>query len=123
MFIDGRVMLGIKEIDSERLASWIEEDPASLRLVDVRSMSEIAQGVLAGAEAMPMHLIPLRSSELDRKTRIVFYCRTGARSAQVCAFLQQQGFDQVINLAGGIVDWHRRGYPIELPSPELMHSV
>jgi rhodanese-related sulfurtransferase len=116
-------MLGIKEIDSERLASWLEEDAASLRLVDVRSMSEIAQGVLAGAEAMPMHLIPLRFGELDKNTRIVFYCRTGARSAQVCAFLQQQGFDQVINLAGGIVDWHRRGYPIELPSPEMTHSA
>lgn len=116
-------MSGVQEIDSARLASWIEEDPASLQLVDVRSMAEISQGILAGADVMPMHLVPLRSSELDREKRTVFYCRTGARSAQVCAFLQQQGFEQVVNLVGGIVDWHRRGYPIELPSAELTQSA
>jgi rhodanese-related sulfurtransferase len=116
-------MFEIKEIDSERLASWIQDDPDGVQLVDVRSMAEISQGMLAGAEAMPMHLVPLRSNELDRHKHTVFYCRTGARSAQVCAFLQQQGFGRVVNLIGGIVDWHRRGYPIELPSDEIMQSA
>ncbi len=115
-------MPGIQEVDSVQLAAWIEEGPGKLRLVDVRSLAEIARGILAGAEVMPMHLIPLRFNELDRNERIVFYCRTGARSGQVCAFLQQQGFTRVINLRGGIVDWHRQGYPIQLPATESAHN-
>ena len=47
--------------------------------------------------------------------KAVVYCRTGARSAQVCAFLQQHGINQAVNLRGGIVDWYRRGLPIETP--------
>jgi rhodanese-related sulfurtransferase len=30
----------------------------------------------------------------------------------VCAFLQQHGIE-AINLRGGIVDWYRRGLPVE----------
>lgn len=107
-------MFGIREIDSSGLSTLSAEDE-DLVLIDVRSPAEMAQGMLPGAQAMPMHLIPLKLDELRGKEKIVFYCRTGARSGQVCAFLQQQGIDHGINLRGGIVDWHRQGYPIEFP--------
>lgn len=106
-------MNGIQEINASQLSDMIGNETESFRLIDVRSINEMAQGMLPGAEAMPMHLVPLRIEELKGTGKIVFYCRTGARSAQVCAFLQQHGFDQVINLQGGIVDWYRQGYPIE----------
>jgi len=93
----------------------MENEAESFRLIDVRSTNEMAQGMLPGAEALPMHLVPLRIDELREAPKAVFYCRTGARSAQVCAFLQQQGMEQVINVRGGIVDWHRNGHPIEVP--------
>lgn len=106
-------MFGIQEIDSLGLSSMLGEDGENLALIDVRSPAEMVQGMLPGADAIPMHLIPLRLEELRSKEKIVFYCRTGARSGQVCAFLQQQGIDNAINLRGGIVDWHRQGYPID----------
>ena len=81
--------------------------------MDVRSTREMAYGMLPGAAAMPMHLVPIRMDELRREPKVVFSCQTGARSGQVCAFLQQQGIEQVFNLRGGIVDWCRRGYAVE----------
>ena len=69
-----------------------------------------------------MHLIPLRLEELRSREKIVFYCRSGARSGQVCAFLKQQGVKQVVNLRGGIVDWFRHGFPIEAPRTPLFAS-
>ncbi len=108
-------MLGIEQIDPHQLANWMENEPESFLLVDVRSTNEMAQGMLPSAQAMPMHMVPLRLDELRDKDKIVFYCRTGARSGQVCAFLQQQGVKQVVNLRGGIVDWFRHGLPIEAP--------
>ena len=103
-------MYGINQIDVPQLVAWMDSDSESFLLVDVRSSAEMARGMLPGAVAMPMHVIPVRTDELRKASKIVFYCQSGARSGQVCAFLQQHGFDQVFNLAGGIADWQRRGY-------------
>ena len=108
-------MFGIKEIDAPELLHLMESEPESFLLVDVRSTNEMAYGMLPGAAAMPMHLVPVRMEDLRSEQKVVFYCQTGARSGQVCAFLQQQGIQQVFNLRGGIVDWYRRGYAVEAP--------
>ena len=104
-------MFGIQEIDVQTLRDW-QEAGRKVRLVDVRSPAEFAQGVIPGCELMPLHLLPLKAGELPRDEEIVLYCRTGARSAQACAFLQQRGFDKVYNLRGGIMDWVRQGNDI-----------
>ena len=109
-------MLGIQEIDSTILAEMVAANEEDYLLVDVRTHTEMAQGMLAGAEAVPMHLVPLRLEEWRSRKKIVVYCRTGARSGQVCAWLQQQGVEQAINLSDGIVGWHRQGYPVEKPN-------
>ena len=98
-------MLHIEEIDVHQLASMMQAEPEGFSLVDVRSPAEMAQGVLPNAEPVPMHLVPLKMEEWRNKQhKVVFYCRTGARSGQVCSYLQQQGVAEVINLRGGIVD-------------------
>jgi len=112
-----------QEINGSQLSDMIGNEGESFRLIDVRGTNEMAQGMLPDAEALPMHLVPLRIDELRQATKIVFYCRTGARSAQVCAFLRQQGVDHVINLQGGIVDWHRNGYPVKVPENDRANSV
>jgi len=109
-------MFGIQEIDSTRLAEMVAANEEDYLLVDVCTHTEMAQGMLAGAEAVPMHLVPLRLEEWRSRKKIVVYCRTGARSGQVCAWLQQQGVEQAINLSDGIVGWHRKGYPVEKPN-------
>jgi rhodanese-related sulfurtransferase len=60
-----------------------------------------------------MHLIPLRMNELPRDKAVVLYCRSGARSYHACAYLAQQGFDNVLNLRGGIISWARGGFEID----------
>lgn len=109
---------GIKEIDADTLASWLAEDREAVRLVDVRSPSEFARGVIPGAEPLPLHLLPLRLEELaSDPRRTVLYCRSGSRSAQACRYLAERGRDgRVWNLRGGILDWARRGYRIALPA-------
>ena len=105
----------IKEIEAPELAKWQEEKGDTIRVIDVREMGEIAAGTISGAEPMPMASIPVRMNELDKENDIVFICRSGARSAQVCMFLQQQGFDNVYNLRGGMFGWARSGQEVTLP--------
>ena len=105
----------IKEIEASELAKWQAEKTGDLRIIDVREMAEINAGTIPGAEPMPMASIPVRMQELDKNKDLVFICRSGARSAQVCRFLQQQGFDKVYNLRGGLFGWAGAGQQITLP--------
>jgi rhodanese-related sulfurtransferase len=84
----------------------------SLRLVDVRTDAEIAQGKIPQGEPLPLHLIPMRLGEMDKNETTVFYCRSGGRSAQAAAFVAANGFTDVYNLQGGIIAWANAGLPL-----------
>lgn len=104
----------VQEMAVDELKMRLERGD-DLMLLDIRSEAEVLQGVLPKSEHLPMHLIPLRANELPRDKDVVLYCRSGARSFHACAFLMQQGFRNVINLRGGIIDWARQGYEILQP--------
>lgn len=101
----------IQEIDVAQLHEWREQGKP-VRLVDIRSEAEFAAGMIPGAEKLPMHLIPLKLNEFSADEIVVLYCRSGARSAQATGYMQQQGFEQVYNLRGGIITWARSGLPL-----------
>lgn len=105
-------MFGIKEIDAAELSKTLENMPDNLKLIDVRTPAEVARGKISGAENLPLHVIPLKIDELSKEDKIIFYCQTGARSAQACAFMTSKGVENVYNLRGGIVTWARMGLPI-----------
>lgn len=103
---------GINEVDAPELAKWLNEQDAALRVIDVRQMPEIAAGTVPGAEAVPLHTLPLKMNDLRRNEKLVLVCRSGARSAQACMFLAQQGFDNVYNLRGGMMAWAQTGLTV-----------
>lgn len=105
-------MYNIKELDVNTLDSNKEQ----LHLIDVRTESEVSRGVINGAIHIPLHMLPLRATEIPQDKPVVIYCNSGARSAQACAFMAAKGFDNMHNLAGGIMAWARSGKPLALPS-------
>ena len=105
-------MYGIKEIDVNELSKQIESLPENIKLIDVRTPAEVARGKISGSENLPLHVIPLKVNDFSNDDTIIFYCQTGARSAQACAFMTSKGVDNVFNLRGGIVTWAQMGLPI-----------
>lgn len=102
----------VKNIDVHELAQMLDDDK-NLVLIDVRTAGEMAAGVITETPVqMPLVTLPMRINDIPRNKKVVFYCRTGARSGQACMYLQQQGFDNVHNLYGGIVMWAQNGLPI-----------
>jgi rhodanese-related sulfurtransferase len=100
-------MFGIREIDSNQLEQAMK---SGVQLIDVRTEAEHAQAKIEGSTHIPLHLLPLKLQDLQTASQpIVFYCRSGARSAQACAWLMSQGIENVYNLAGGIMSWARDG--------------
>ena len=101
----------VREIACAELKARIDAGEP-VEILDIRSEAELMQGVLPQSQHLPMHLIPLRISELPKDKDVILYCHSGARSYHACAYLAQQGYDNVINLRGGILGWARSGYQL-----------
>jgi rhodanese-related sulfurtransferase len=87
--------------------------PEGLAVLDVREPDEWAAGHIDGALHIPLSELPARLEEvagLDA-TQTLVVCKVGGRSAQAVGYLAQQGYD-VINLAGGMLDWQAAGRPM-----------
>lgn len=75
-------------------------------------MGEWEAGHPPTAHHIPMMTLPGRLEELPSDQTIVVLCRHGHRSAQVVNYLIAHGYDNAVNLDGGIVDWVAAGRPI-----------
>ena len=100
----------IDQVRPADLAAWYAQNPgAAPVLLDVREPWELQTASVAPQGftlvAIPMNEIPARLSELGEGQRIACLCHHGARSQRVAAFLNQNGFDQLANVAGGIDAW------------------
>lgn len=104
----------VKELDPDQLASLLNEEEG-VELIDVRTPAEASRGIIGEAENLPLHMLPIRAEEVESKPKVVFYCRTGARSAQACMFMNMRGYQEVYNLRGGIISWVRNGLPVNAP--------
>ncbi|MHB8347254.1 MAG: rhodanese-like domain-containing protein [Acidiferrobacterales bacterium] len=104
-------MYGFDELEVSELQGLLQTADPAVDLIDVRTPAEVARGSIPGARNIPLHLLPLRAPELGAAQRVVFYCQTGSRSAQACAFLAARGWRNIYNLRGGIRAWLHSGQP------------
>jgi rhodanese-related sulfurtransferase len=90
----------------------VADVPADAFVLDVREDDEWVAGHVPGALHVPMMEIPARADEVPTDRDVVVVCRMGQRSAQVVAYLRQSGFENVINLDGGMASWDAAGRPM-----------
>ena len=103
----------IDAVEAQRLV-----DAGNVNILDVRTPQEYdALGHIPGATLLPLGLLPSAPATLPTHGRpLLVYCEHGIRSAQAAAFLAQAGFQEVLNLRGGFVEWrgekaHSTGTP------------
>lgn len=101
--------MSFKEIDSSKLKQMIEAEGDNLLLYDIRTPAEFQQGFIRGGKLTPLNTIPAMMHEIPTDKTIVFYCRSGVRSAQACEYVNEQLGLETINLAGGIIAWYQSG--------------
>ncbi|KAF8845412.1 Rhodanese-like protein [Paxillus ammoniavirescens] len=90
-------------------------------LIDVREPDEVMQGSIPSSVNVPLsvlvnslHLNPQtfraqHGFEKPKKTQeIVFYCRSGKRSASACDIARRNGYENVVNYEGSWLDWVSR---------------
>lgn len=84
-------------------------------LVDVREPEETAQ---ASYDVENLQLVPLsdfaaQAHALPKDRELIMACRSGGRSARAMQFLLDSGYEQVVNLNGGILRWQAEGHPMK----------
>ena len=99
----------------EIVPHWLEEHAAEVQIVDVREPDEFIGplGHIHGARLIPLGELGARVAEIDRGKPVVAVCRAGSRSAQATSILQQAGFTEVANLAGGMLRWRAEGRGVD----------
>ena len=82
-------------------------------LIDVREQDEYDAGHIPGVTLIPLSEMQERFSEIPTDKEVILTCRSGNRSGQVFSFLENQGYDNIHNMAGGIVAWQAAGLAVE----------
>jgi len=85
---------------TELKSSLDQHDP--IQLIDVREPFEVAIATIGGTH-IPMGNIPSNLDLIDKDKKVVVYCKSGRRSANIVQFLEQHGYTNVYNLTGGIL--------------------
>ncbi len=95
------------EIEVEELARLRAGDPAPA-LVDVREPWEVGICAIPGSVNLPLTMLAGGAGELPRDRPLVVICHHGIRSLHATGWLRRMGFDNAVNLRGGIDAWARR---------------
>ncbi len=101
-------------VPAEQAAATIADPPDGLVILDVRTPDEFAEGHIAGATMLDFYEPSFADdlAALDPTVPYVLYCRSGNRSGQALAMMEQLGFGSVQNVDGGILAWQAAGLPV-----------
>ncbi len=113
----------INQITPDQAKATLDEDPGSI-YVDVRSVPEFTAGHPAGAINIPiLHMIQGQMAPnpdfkqvvqkiLPKDKKLIVGCKSGGRSQSACQLLQQLGYTDLSNVAGGFGEWQGSGLPV-----------
>ena len=103
-------------------------------VIDVRQPWEYQTEHIPGAQLIPLPEIEERVHEISPETNLIFYCRTGGRSAVAAALVKDTGTRQgrIYNLVGGISGWqgkklkdipHLELFPRDIPRRQTLYRA
>ncbi|MBD7916152.1 rhodanese-like domain-containing protein [Clostridium sp. Sa3CUN1] len=99
--------MSIKSINSSQAESLIKNNK-DLVILDVRRPNEFKESRIVNSINIPVEEIEWEIDELEKykDKPILVYCKVGVRSSVACAFLEEEGFTNLYNLRGGILDFN-----------------
>ena len=107
-------------LETIAVIDWVDADQAVLEenafLLDVRDVKEWNDGHVPSAHHLHLGHLRDRTDEIPRDRPVLIYCGTGNRSGIAASVLQAEGFEDVRNIDGGMLDRIRGGLPTA-PSP------
>ncbi len=98
--------MSIKSINSSQAENLIKKKE-DLLILDVRRPYEFKESRIVNSINIPVEEIEWEVEELEKfkDKPILVYCKIGVRSSIACNFLENEGFKELYNLRGGILDF------------------
>lgn len=85
-------------------------------VLDVRTAQEYAEGKIAGSknlDVLKTDLFTTSIQKLDKEKTYYVICRSGSRSLKAANQMKEAGFENVINVKGGMQAWEAANFPTE----------
>lgn len=105
----------IPQLDVQQAADKLSQADSEGRrplLVDVRELNELQVVRAQGVVHVPLSRFAEAGRELPADRPLMFICASGNRSLVAAEFLQRHGYSDVANVAGGTIEWRKRGLPV-----------
>lgn len=102
---------GMIDLTPQELAARLAG--GNVRLIDVRTDAEVAEGMIPGAEHIALDRFDPAKLDLSDGREVVLYCRSGRRSTLAGEKLAAATGKPVEHLAGGILAWEAAGEPVK----------
>ena len=101
--------MAIKNISPIELSEKIKADQTQI-LVDCREQAEWDESHVDGFTLIPLSCFEQALEVLKNKNQdIHIMCRSGKRSMNACMFLEENGYENLYNVEGGILAWKEAG--------------
>lgn len=96
----------IKSINNKSALKLINEVD-DLLILDVRRFSEFKSSKIPNSINIPVDDLEFELDEIKefKEKPILVYCKSGIRSSVACSLLEEEGFSNLYNLRGGILDY------------------
>ena len=94
-------------LSQENWMSQLQKDNNSV-ILDVRTEDECADGIISASINIDIYEgqgFIEKMEQLDKSKNYYVYCKSGGRSGQACAVMNQLGFENTYNLEGGFMQW------------------
>jgi rhodanese-related sulfurtransferase len=96
------------DLTQEDWVSQFEADQNAV-ILDVRTEAECNQGIIDSSINIDIYKeleFVAAIEALDKNKNYYVYCRSGVRSANACAIMNELGIKNTYNLLGGIIEWN-----------------
>jgi len=114
--LEGGIEAWAREYPVETITSMdaneLRERLDKVMLVDVRQQSEWDEGHIPGAIHFEGGRIAWEPLPFPHDRPLAIQCSSGNRSMSVSSVLRKRGYDNVIQVEGGIKDWTKNGFEI-----------
>jgi sulfur-carrier protein adenylyltransferase/sulfurtransferase len=99
-------LASVRTLTATEVSTLLKERAGQAAVVDVREPREFSAAHLPGAMNIPVGELHSRMGSLP-KGRVVFVCRSGARSLTAAALASRAGVEDIAHLEGGLLAWAR----------------
>ncbi len=104
----------IKSVNVIDLKKKLEDSSENIVLVDCRELNEWREGHISSALFIPLSQFESLYQEKipQKESEIYIICRSGRRSLSACQMLSENGYSNLTNVEGGILDWSDNDFEI-----------